>query len=158
MIMTTTHKFPLQLFVSMRGTVFTADDESLAQLVAGVTVHVLKPAMEMETVWSKTELKQALKNVLDRLYKSCVPAVEDPDEMDVEDDSCPLAAPAFAYSFPVIRAAMKAFIHEPDTLTEALELISEHTALRGNEGEEDTFDMFSPRYLPRAQGWKLFGC
>ena len=42
----------------------------------------------------------------------------------------PLAAPAFAYTFPLVKAAIKAHMLDHEVLIEGLEIISEHTALR----------------------------
>ena len=44
------------------------------------------------------------------------------------------------------------WIHNPEL--QGLELISEHTSVRGNEDEGDS-DMFHPRYLPRAEILRL---
>lgn len=133
----------------LRLSVFTAEDETLAQLVAGVNIQILKPAFELPFVWSRDELNMTLHKVLGVLYKSCVP----PEEEGEEDNSCPLAAPAFAYSFPIIKAAMYAFNANQEVVTQGLELISEHTCLRGEDDEvnEGGIDMFHPRYLPRGE-------
>ncbi len=132
-----------EIFMELRHAVFTAEDETMAQTVAGVTLQVLKPAYELEFTWNSTELKTALKKILEMLNKSCVPPVEEEED----DSSCPLSAPAFAYCFPLIKAGMNVHMLDHSVLTEGLELITEHTSLRGNDDESD---MFHPKYLPRA--------
>ena len=135
------------ILFSLRRTAFTAEDEGLAQVVAGVSLHVLKPAMAMSCSWSKQELKKSLAATLLKLHSSTV-SMGDMMEEGEEDDTCPLSAPAFAYCFPLLRAAMLHHLDQEEVLGHGFDIISEHTGLRGEEGEEE--DLFHPRLLPRA--------
>jgi len=132
-----------QIHTELRKSVFTPEDETLSQFVAGVTLQVLKPACESVINWKHTELKKSLVNVLDMIHKSTVPPKNGQDG----DISCPLPSPAFTYCFPLIRAALTNHIKDEEVLAKGFEIISEHTALRGSDEEE--FDLFHPQYLPR---------
>jgi len=129
----------------MRECVFTSEDETLAQCAAAINLQVLKAAVDVGYTWDQQQTKDALKTMLKMMYDACVPPVDDEEE----DNSCPLAAPAFAYCFPVIKAVILQHLDNDEVVTEALELISEHTSLRGDDDEDDS-DMFHPRYLPRC--------
>ena len=131
----------------LRRAVFTAEDETLAQHVAGVTLQILKPACDNRFAWDEAQLRQGVLRVLDMLHTSSVPAKNFEDD----DTSCPLSAPAFAYSFPLIREALRANVGSAAVVTQGLEIITEHTGLRGSDDEEDRdSDMFHPRFLPRG--------
>ena len=55
------------------------------QFIAALQLQVLKPAYQTTYTWNKQELNDSLKRVLDVLYTSCVPPVEDEEtEEEVE--------------------------------------------------------------------------
>eukprot|EP00092_Neocalanus_flemingeri_P000097 GFUD01000099.1.p1 GENE.GFUD01000099.1~~GFUD01000099.1.p1 ORF type:complete len:2003 (+),score=661.60 GFUD01000099.1:178-6009(+) len=138
-----------QLLMDLRLSVFSLEEESLAQLIAGVTVQVIKPACQSSFSWSPDQLKKSLVKTLAKLHTATV-APKHLEEGE-EDTSCPLSAPAFSYCFAVIRAAVKKHISEPEMLIQGFEVISEHTGLRGSDDDDEEVDLFHPKYLPRTE-------
>ena len=139
------------LLYRLRSCVFTREEESLAQVVAGVLCQVVRPAFQSEFSWSQDRLKESLARTVKRLHQATVPP-KSPSEAE-EDKSCPLTAPAFCYSFPVLQQALQRHVKKgEDVLQECFEIIAEHTELRGSEDEEgEEIDLFHPRYLPRQE-------
>ena len=75
------------------------------------SLQVLKPAYSVPCTWSRDSLKLSLAATLLRLHNASVTATELEED---EDDSCPLSAPAFAYCFPLLRAAMLLHIEQEE--------------------------------------------
>ena len=141
------------IIYSLRRSVFGDEEEALAQLVAGVTLQVLKPACQADTPWSSDQLKRSVANAVERLHTATVPPKSLEEEQ--EDKSCPLSAPAFYYSFAVIKKALQSHVKQPEVLHQCFDIIAEHTELRGSdmdeEDSEEEVDLFHPRFLPRSQ-------
>jgi hypothetical protein len=118
---------------------------------------VLKPACAVPGTWTKSELNESLARTLARLHAASVsaggPIQGEEDQEEEEDTSCPLSAPAFAYCFPLLRAAMLRHLDSTEVLSQGFDIIAEHTGLRGTDEagtEEEEVDLFHPRLLPRA--------
>jgi len=136
-----------ELLYDLRLSVFSSDEESLAQMIGGITVQVIRPAYQTPFSWSQAQLKESLAKILSKLRSSTVAPKHLEDGED--DDSCPLSAPAFTYCFPIIKAALKKHVTNDEVMVMGFDVISEHTGLRGSDDDEDE-DLFHPKYLPRA--------
>ena len=139
------------ILYSLRMSVFGDEEEALAQLVAGVTLQVLKPACQADTPWGSDQLKRSVARAVERLHTATVPPKTLEEEQ--EDKSCPLTAPAFFYSFAVIKKALQTHVKQPEVLHQCFDVIAEHTELRGSDDMDDNeeVDLFHPRFLPRSQ-------
>eukprot|EP00090_Calanus_glacialis_P034085 TRINITY_DN5691_c0_g1_i1.p1 TRINITY_DN5691_c0_g1~~TRINITY_DN5691_c0_g1_i1.p1 ORF type:complete len:2002 (-),score=813.41 TRINITY_DN5691_c0_g1_i1:71-5326(-) len=124
------------------------EEESLAQMIAGVTAHVIKPAYQTPFSWSSEQLKLSLAKTVAKLHVATVA----PKHLDdgEEDTSCPLTAPAFSFCFLVIKSALKKHVTNTEVLMQGFDIISEHTGLRGSDDDEEE-DLFHPKYLPRTE-------
>ena len=82
-----------------------------------------------------------------RLHNSTVPPKM--MEEDEEDKSCPLSAPAFCFSFALVKRALQTHLKDGEVLLQCFDIIAEHTELRGSDDDDE--DLFHPRYLPRTE-------
>ena len=143
-----------RILYSLRTAVFGPEDEELGQLVAGVTCHVIKPACPPDNgvAWTSDQVKKSAAKTVAALHSATVPPkVVDEEE---EDKSCPLSAPAFHFSFVVIKKAMQTHINQAEVLHQCFDIIAEHTELRGSDaedGDDEEVDLFHPRFLPRGE-------
>ena len=139
-----------RILYNMRSCVFGREEESLAQVVAGVLCQVARPAFQSEFSWDQDQLRRSVAGTVKRLHRATVPPKANAEEQEDEDKSCPLTAPAFCFSFAVIKKALQCHVKKAEVLQECFEIIAEHTELRGSE-EDDEIDLFHPRYLPRQE-------
>ena len=63
-----------KVLFALRKSVFEAEDETLGQIVAAVTLRVLCPAknLNQKETWSKAQLNERLESVLDRVSVSFI--------------------------------------------------------------------------------------
>lgn len=153
------------------------EDETLSQIVASITLKVIGPAsrsFEFDNRSTKNEdsLKCSLKDITKKLFQSSVPekgkgilAVEQNMVLDGQDVVCPFTTPAFNYCFSLIKAAIRQNKNDEEVLEQVLQMITEHSLLRGDCLDQNDIDEASvgaieidelhPKYLPRADMFRL---
>ena len=62
-----------KLFISLRKSVFDAEEESLGQIISTVTLQVVCPAKYQSKAWTKVALNSSLASVLDKVLISYFP-------------------------------------------------------------------------------------
>ncbi|KAG7170707.1 eIF-2-alpha kinase activator GCN1-like 1 [Homarus americanus] len=135
------------LYVSLRSAVFDSEDEVYAHTLARTTVRVCEPAMKLPEDWLGEPLDDAVLRTLKMIHTATVPKKSAQDD-DEEKYYC---APGFVYCFPFLEWVLKKRLGGDDKFeavaSQALQVISEHMAMRG----ADDNDLFHPRFLPRKQ-------
>ena len=86
------------LFGLRRAVLAEADDETLFQVIAAVTIQILKPSFVMDTVRSDADTLESARSVLLKIWEETVGDGE---------GACPLPTPAFSYAFTLLRHAVR---------------------------------------------------
>ncbi|XP_068244259.1 stalled ribosome sensor GCN1 [Palaemon carinicauda] len=135
------------LFVSLRKSVFDDEDDVFAYTLARTTVRVCEPAMSIPQDWIGESIENAAIRTLKMLHTLTVPKKGARDD-DIEKYFC---APGFVYCFPFLEWVLNKRLGGADMFEtvagQALQIISEHMAMRGADEE----DLYHPRFLPRKR-------
>lgn len=135
------------LFVKLRSAVFEQQDDVYAHTLARTTVRVCEPVMKLPEDWLGEALVDAAFRTLKMIHTATVPKQSSSDE-DEEKYYC---APGFMYCFPFLEWVLSKRLGGEEKFEvvagQALQIISEHMAMRG----ADRTDLYHPRYLPRKQ-------
>lgn len=140
-----------KLFTDLRKVVFSTSLETLGELIAFVTLRLLKPQCDLDTNWEAENLNKAMVRTLSLIHDKTV--VRKNEEENV--NHC-FTAPAFCYTFVLLKCCLLSNYgrnHE-EIVHDGLQIISEHAKLRGNE-ENGTKDVYHPKYLPIKQMFDL---
>ena len=126
------------------------DDDTLFQVIAAVTIQILKPSFVMETVRSDADTLESSKSVLLKIWAETVGEGE-------ESEACPLPAPAFSYAFTLLQHAVRKSLGDEELVQRGCSVVSEHAQLRGLDVGESVAepDDLHPKYLPRAEMLKF---
>ena len=154
------------------------EDESLSQIVAATTLQVIGPAsnnfeLDNRSQSNKDLLNSSLRDIVKKLHRYTVPQKstgtlyqKENDVVQEENMACPLTTPAFSYCFTLIKAAVLQNKDNESVLEQVLQMISEHSLLRGDCGGNEVMendclksvieiDELHPKYLPRADMFRL---
>lgn len=135
------------IFVSLRSAVFETEDDVYAHTVARTTVRVCEPIMKLPDDWLGEKLDDAALRTLKMIHTATVPKKSAQDD-DEEKYYC---APGFVYCFPFLKWVLTKRPGGEDKFDtvagQALQIISEHMAMRG----ADDNDLYHPRFLPRKR-------
>ncbi|KAK3887663.1 hypothetical protein Pcinc_008247 [Petrolisthes cinctipes] len=135
------------IFVRLRSAVFDVEDDVYAHTVARTTLRVSEPVAKLSEDWLGEPLEQAALRTLIMLYSATVPKKSNQDD-DMKIYYC---APGFVYCFPFLEWILNKMPGEEEhremVCDQALQIISEHMAMRG----ADKDDLFHPRFLPRKR-------
>ncbi|XP_028269572.1 eIF-2-alpha kinase activator GCN1 [Parambassis ranga] len=122
---------------------------SLAVLVGHVTLRLLKPECYLDMAWEEEDLDTAAHRTVLLLYNHTVPQRE-----SKTTDVGPLSAPAFSFCFPLLNATLRessGSTEETESIMiRALQVINEHSQLRGTTDSDDIIDENGPELLPRV--------
>lgn len=142
------------LFVSLRETVFEGRRLLLSDVIAHVTLRLLKPQCDLSSCWEEEDLTKAMIRTIEIIHKETVKK-HDADEHDQAMRSH-FDAPAFAYIFPLVKACLtsKQAKKDENIIHVGLQIISEHAKMRGRIADEDN-DVFHPKLLPRKNMFEL---
>ena len=141
-----------EIFFDMRRAVLTEeDDETLFQVIAAVTIQILKPSFVMETVRSDADTLESSRSVLLKIWDETV------GDGGEESEACPLPTPAFSYAFTLLQHAVRKSLGDEDLVRKGCGVVSEHAQLRGLDVEESVAepDDLHPKYLPRPKMLKF---
>ncbi|KAK7073636.1 eIF-2-alpha kinase activator GCN1 [Halocaridina rubra] len=135
------------IFVSLRSAVFDVDDDVFAHTLARTTIRLCEPALSIPQDWIGESVEHAAIRTLKLLHTLTVPDKSSRDE-DEEKYFC---APGFVYCFPFLEWVLDKRLGGTEMFEavagQALQVISEHMAMRG----ADKDDLFHPRFLPRKR-------
>ena len=123
------------------------DDDTLFQVIAAVTIQILKPSFVMETVRSDADTLESSKSVLLKIWSETVES----------EAACPLPTPAFSYAFTLLQHAVRKSLGDEELVQRGCSVVSEHAQLRGLDVGESVAepDDLHPKYLPRAEMLKF---
>ena len=123
------------------------DDDTLFQVIAAVTIQILKPSFVMETVRSDADTLESSKSVLLKIWAETVEG----------EAACPLPTPAFSYAFTLLQHAVRKSLGDEELVQRGCGVVSEHAQLRGLDVGESVAepDDLHPKYLPRAEMLKF---
>ena len=130
------------------------DDDTLFQVIAAVTIQILKPSFVMETVRSDADTLESSKSVLLKIWAETVGG----DGVGEEGGAaCPLPTPAFSYAFTLLQHAVRKSLGDEELVQRGCSIVSEHAQLRGLDVGESVAepDDLHPKYLPRAEMLKF---
>ncbi|KAI8491413.1 eIF-2-alpha kinase activator GCN1, partial [Branchiostoma belcheri] len=126
----------LPVLVSLRTAVFERDTEYLGSLVVYTTLRLSQPAVTMDPAWCQEELVPMATRAVHLLHTHTVPS-ENKSRLLIG----PLSAPRFAYFFPLLKYVLQnggsKVEGDLEVMGQALDVIEEHTRLRGAEEEEN---------------------
>ncbi|XP_066249177.1 stalled ribosome sensor GCN1 [Euwallacea similis] len=138
-----------KLYWNLRKTVFPQDFNTIAGLIAIVTIRLYKPQCDLDPNWEEEDLNNAIARVVDLIHNSTVP-----NKMikSVEQAVECFSVPAFNYMFLLLKNSLTSeyarshdeFVHD------GLQIISEHAKLRGGDANEDE-DLYHPKHMPTKQ-------
>lgn len=138
-----------KLFTDLRSTVFTKQMETLGELIAFVTLRLLKPQCDLDVNWEAENLNKAMVRTVSLIHDKTVPKKSD------ESQTC-FTVPAFCYTFVLLKSSLLSFYakNHDELVHDGLQIISEHAKLRATElnGLKDLYD---PQYLPIKQMFEL---
>lgn len=134
-----------KLFVDLRKAVFYGNFISLGELIANVTLRLLKPQCDLDLAWEEEDLTKATIRTINLICQKTLK--KKPKEH--------FTSPSFCYSFNLIKLALLSPIKDQkETLVrDCLQVISEHCKLRGQNLEK--LDLYHPKYLPRQQMFEV---
>ena len=135
-----------EIFFDLRRAVLTGeDDETLFQVIAAVTIQILKPSFVMETVRSDADTLESSRSVLLKIWA---------ETCGEGEEACPLPTPALSYAFTLLQHAVRKSLGDEDLVQKGCNVVSEHAQLRGLDDVAETVsepDDLHPKYLPRAK-------
>ena len=112
-----------EIFFELRRAVLTGEeDETLFQVIAAVTIQILKPSFVMDTVRSDADTLESSRSVLLKIWAETVG--------DNAEEACPLPTPAFSYAFTLLQHAVRKSLGDEDLVQKGCGVVSEHAQLR----------------------------
>ncbi|XP_045475078.1 eIF-2-alpha kinase activator GCN1 [Harmonia axyridis] len=160
-----------KLFTDLRCVVFSQADTS-AEIIAFITLRLLKPQCDLDANWEEEDLNKAMLRTMNLIYEKTVKRRSEDNKLTL------FSAPAFCYTFPFLRSSFLsdyANKHEEFLFT-GIQIITEHSKLRGGLGDkvatdysmprdasngslsknrQCSKDVYHPRYLPSGQMFEL---
>ena len=132
------------------------DDDTLFQVIAAVTIQILKPSFVMETVRSDADTLESSKSVLLKIWAETVGG-DGSGGGEESEAACPLPTPAFSYAFTLLQHAVRKSLGDEELVQRGCGVVSEHAQLRGLDVGESVAepDDLHPKYLPRAEMLKF---
>ena len=132
------------------------DDDTLFQVIAAVTIQILKPSFVMETVRSDADTLESSKSVLLKIWAETVGG-DGGSGGEESEAACPLPTPAFSYAFTLLQHAVRKSLADEELVQRGCGVVSEHAQLRGLDVGESVAepDDLHPKYLPRAEMLKF---
>uniref|UniRef100_A0A4W3H8T3 GCN1 activator of EIF2AK4 n=1 Tax=Callorhinchus milii TaxID=7868 RepID=A0A4W3H8T3_CALMI len=142
----------IEPFLAMGACVMPADLQYLGSLIGHVTLRVLKPECCLDEAWGQEDVLTSTARAVCMLRSRTVPSRSGKVESDVK----PLAAPAFAYCFPLLKVVLTDTVNDTEEkegmLIQALQVISEHSQLRSaGDDVDELIDENGPELLPRTE-------
>ncbi|XP_044271833.1 eIF-2-alpha kinase activator GCN1 [Tribolium madens] len=136
-----------KLFTDLRCTVFTHQLETLGELIAFVTLRLLKPQCDIDANWEAENLNKAMVRTVSLIHERTL--------AKNENQSC-FTVPAFCYTFVLLKSSLLSnYARNHDELVhDGLQIISEHARLRATE-QNGLKDLYDPQYLPIKQMFEL---
>ncbi|KYB24626.1 Translational activator GCN1-like Protein [Tribolium castaneum] len=136
-----------KLYTDLRSTVFTHQLETLGELIAFVTLRLLKPQCDIDANWEAENLNKAMVRTVSLIHEKTV--------AKNETQNC-FTVPAFCYTFVLLKLSLLSnYARNHDELVhDGLQIISEHARLRATE-QNGLKDLFDPQYLPIKQMFEL---
>ena len=114
-----------EIFFELRRAVLTGEeDETLFQVIAAVTIQILKPSFVMDTVRSDADTLESARSVLLKIWAETVGMGDNAEE------ACPLPTPAFSYAFTLLQHAVRKSLGDEDLVQKGCGVVSEHAQLR----------------------------
>lgn len=133
------------LYLKLRMAVFESEDDVFAHTLARTTVRVCGPVMPIPWDWEGESLGAAAQRTLDMLHEATVPK----KSANEDDDEKYYCAPGFVYCLPFLEWVLTKRLGGEEKFEvvagKALQVISEHMAMRGADEE----DLYHPCFLPR---------
>ncbi|XP_029194337.2 eIF-2-alpha kinase activator GCN1-like [Acropora millepora] len=149
----------MPLFLKLGETALDKEYKSLSDIVAYVTLRLLKPMCSISSAWCEENLLTSTKRVLSILHTLTVPPGGPRTSHSTTEF---LSAPAFAFCFSFLRLVLrdsgKAVGRDEDLRYQALQVVAEHCSLRaGDNQEEDDKENkeTDPALLPRQEMFSL---
>ncbi|XP_066998088.2 stalled ribosome sensor GCN1 [Anabrus simplex] len=156
------------LFIELRRCVFENHLDRLGELIAHVTLRLLKPQCDLDPAWEEEELPSSVLRVVACLHRATVTTKRGVVLWDVaktpartaDTATFHLSAPAFCYTFPLIRSALLSSQAKTDEalVLAGLQIILEHAQMRehtANNKYSDKAELYHPALLPRKQMFDL---
>lgn len=139
-----------KLFTDLRYTVFPSNVDTLAELIAFVTLRLSKPQCDLDANWEDEDLNKAMVRTISLIHQRTVPK-----RNDEENKSESFTIPAFSYTFPLIKCSLLSNYakNHDELIHDGLQIINEHAKLRGTENGNK--DVRHPQYLPTEQIFTL---
>ncbi|XP_031350613.1 eIF-2-alpha kinase activator GCN1-like [Photinus pyralis] len=142
-----------KLYVDLHEVFFKKDLSGLGDLVAHVTLRLIKPHCDLDESWEQEDLPKAASRAITLIYDHSM------KKTDGKNPATPhhhFTAPAFTYSFQLIKLMLLSAQAPKDEglIHISLQIISEHSKLRHNV-KEGAINLYDPRYLPRQQMFEL---
>ncbi|XP_063049670.1 stalled ribosome sensor GCN1 [Engraulis encrasicolus] len=126
---------------------------SLAVLVAHVTLRLLEPECDLDSAWEEEDLTTATHRTILLLYTHTVP------QREAKTESRVLSAPAFSFCFPLLQAVLSPGQSGEEgeaVMCRALQVIQQHAQLRSQSDDSDELiDENGPELLPRVPMLRL---
>ncbi|CAG9865117.1 unnamed protein product [Phyllotreta striolata] len=134
-----------KLFTALRTVVFRDELDSLGELVAFVTLRLVKPHCDLDPNWEPENLNKAMARTVALIHQKTV-------AKKAEEGARRLTVPAFCYAFPFLKHSLTSnYARNHDELVhDGLQIINEHAKLRGSE-DNGVKDVYHPKYLPAKQ-------
>ncbi|XP_037791429.1 eIF-2-alpha kinase activator GCN1-like [Penaeus monodon] len=133
------------LYLKLRMAVFESDDDVFAHTLARTTVRVCGPVMPIPWDWEGESLESSAQRTLNMLHEATVPK----KSANEDDDEKYYCAPGFVYCLPFLEWVLTKRLGGEEKFEvvagKALQVISEHMAMRGADEE----DLYHPCFLPR---------
>lgn len=142
------------LFVDLHETIFVNELKYIGNLIAHVSLRLLKPACDLDPLWEEENLTDAIKRTINYIHETTI-KTRDP-ELNPETPQFHFSAPMLSYTFPFLKTSLLSPEIKADekVLHDALQIISEHSKLRG-QLTGDKRDIFHPKLLPHRQMFEL---
>ncbi|KAK5645448.1 hypothetical protein RI129_006748 [Pyrocoelia pectoralis] len=142
-----------KLYTDLHKVFFKKDLHSLGDLVAHVTLRLIKPHCDLEGSWEQEDLSKAATRAINLIYDNAMKKV---DGQSAGIPQNHFTAPAFTYSFQLIKLMLLLPMTPKDEglIHISLQIISEHSKLRYSV-KEGAINLYHPKYLPRQQMFEL---
>ena len=138
-----------KLYTDLRTVVFTNKLETLGELIAFVTLRLLKPQCDLDANWEAENLNKAMVRTISLIHEKTV-------VKKIEENPVCFTVPAFCYTFVLLKSSLLSnYARNHDELVhDGLQIISEHAKLRA-KGQNGLTDVYDPQYLPIRQMFEL---
>ncbi|KAF5292015.1 hypothetical protein FQA39_LY14132 [Lamprigera yunnana] len=138
-----------KLYVDLHKIVFDLHFQSLGQLVAHVTLRLLKPHCDLDPNWEQEELMKAAVRALNLIHNQTL-------KNEKENVNSLFTVPAFTYCFQLIKLLLlSSYAKQDDSVIQiSLQVISEHAKSRVKT-DDVKINFYHPMYLPRQQMFEL---